>query len=394
MRIVFDYRPALRHRSGVGEYVHQVARAMRRAFPEDELTLFTSSLRDRPSPDLAAIMPGAQISDHRLPVSMVNLAWHRCEWPPVEWCVGGSCDVAFSPHPLLLPARRAAQVVMIHDLDFMVHPERTVREIRRDYPQLAGMHANRAHKLIVPSQYTANQVMHMLAVAPEKIAICPPGKPAWAVPAPVARANGYLLFVGTLEPRKNVAALLRAYHRLLAGPSPPPRLTIAGAAGAAADDVFRLLTAAPLARHVDYLGYVADDERQRVYEGARALIVPSFDEGFGMPALEAMSLGIPVIASNRGALPELVGDAGLLVDPTDDGAIADAIDRVLSDDRLSETLQRRGFARARHFTWDATAALVRDAFVDAVRANESCVRRSAARLRTARGTARERATIR
>jgi glycosyltransferase involved in cell wall biosynthesis len=367
---------------------------MRRAYPADELTLFTSSLRDRPSPDLAVVIPGARISDHRMPVSMVNLAWHRCEWPPVEWCVGARCDVAFSPHPLLLPARRAAQVVMIHDLDFMTHPERTVREIRRDYPALARTHADRAHKVIVPSRHTANRVMQLLDVPAASIAICPPGTPGWASPPAAPKPDGYVLFVGTLEPRKNVPALLRAYQRLLSARASLPRLVIAGAVGADADAVYRLLSTAPLSRHVDYVGYVADEKRQPLFEGARVLVLPSLDEGFGMPALEAMSLGIPVIVSDRGALPDLVADAGVIVAPTDDAAIADAIDRVLSDPGLAETLRRRGLARARDFTWDATAALVRDALAEAVRVKASAVSRSAARLRTTRKTAPERATTR
>jgi glycosyltransferase involved in cell wall biosynthesis len=394
MRILLDYRPALRARTGVGEYVHQLARALRRTYPDDGLTLFTSSLRDRPAPDLGAAIPGAAVSDHRIPVSVLNLAWHRCEWPPVEWCVGSHCDVAFSPHPLLLPSRRAAQVVMIHDLDFLTHPERTVREIRRDYPQLARPHANRAHHVIVPSRYTACRVMQMLDVPADRIAICPPGTPQWSGPPAAFSASGYLLFVGTLEPRKNVGALLNAYRRLLASRPRLPKLVIAGAAGAGAEAVLRSLASPPLSPHVEYLGYVADGDRQRVYDGARLLVLPSFDEGFGMPALEAMSRGVPVIASARGALTELVGDAGLLVDPADEAAIADAIDRVLSDDGLAATLHRRGLARARHYTWDATAAVVRDACAEAVRIRAAAVSRSGATLRRVPETAQGRATTR
>jgi glycosyltransferase involved in cell wall biosynthesis len=394
MRIVIDYRPALRARTGVGEYVHQLARALRTSYPDDGLTLFTSSLRDRPSPDLAASVPGAVISDHRVPVSVLNKAWHRYEWPPVEWCVGGHHDVAFSPHPLLLPARHAAQVVMVHDLDFLTHPERTVREIRRDYPALAAPHADRADQVIVPSCYTANQVMQSLGVCADKIAICPPGTPAWTSPARAFTANGYLLFVGTLEPRKNVAALLRVYQQLLSRPLTLPKLVIAGQAGAGSAPILSQLARPPLSEHVEYLGYVADADRQRVFEGARALVMPSFEEGFGMPALEAMSLGIPVIASARGALPELVGDAGLLIDPADDASLAAAIERVLTDDHLARTLQHRGLARARHFTWAATAAHVRAAFAASIRVKAATVSRSAARSRRVPRIAQEKATTR
>ncbi|MGH9200052.1 MAG: glycosyltransferase family 4 protein [Vicinamibacterales bacterium] len=374
MRIVIDYRPALRARSGVGEYVHQLARALRRLYPDDALTLFTSSLRDRPASELSQVIPGARVSDHRIPVQLLNLVWHRLEWPPVESCIGEACDVAFSPHPLLLPARRAAQVVMVHDLDFMRHPERTHREIRRDYPRLAGPHARRADHVIVPSQYTADEVHRILEVPREHIAVCPPGVPEWQSPGRGFDRHGYLLFMGSLEPRKNVATLLAAYRRLLAGRADAPKLALAGKAGPEANAGLDSLTKPPLRGNVEHLGYVAESERQRVYAGARALVLPSFDEGFGMPVLEAMSLGIPVIASARGALPELVGEAGLLIDPTDELALCEALARVVTDDALAQILASRGLARARLFSWDRTAAAVRQVFMEAVLARASVSR--------------------
>lgn len=131
----------------MGEFVHQLACALRRNFPDDTLTLLTSSWKDRPSPDLARMIPGARVSDHRIPVRVLNFAWHDLETPRAEWLARERCDVAFSPHPLLLLAR-AAQVVMVHDLDFLKHAERMQREIRRDYPGLAGQHARRAQRVI------------------------------------------------------------------------------------------------------------------------------------------------------------------------------------------------------------------------------------------------------
>ena len=178
MRIVVDYRPALRARSGVGEYVHQTARALALRYPDDSLTLFTSSWKDRPEPAVAFACPGARVSDHRFPVNVLNFAWHQLEWPSIELVTHSQYDVAFSPHPLLLPTRHAAQVVMVHDLDFLRHPERTAREIRRDYPRLARPHARRASRVIVPSQYTAAEVVDRLGVSRQRVVVCPPGAPA------------------------------------------------------------------------------------------------------------------------------------------------------------------------------------------------------------------------
>lgn len=363
MRVVVDYRPALRARSGVGEYVHQAARAFAAAYPTDQITLFTSSWKDRPDPNLLAECRGARVSDHRVPVAALNFAWHRLEWPPVERMIGSDFDVAFSPHPLLMPARRAAQVVMIHDLDFLRHPERTAREVRRDYPRFARPHAARAARVIVPSAYTAAQVVAELGVARERVVVCPPGVPDWPAPADSGfDPRGYVLFVGTLEPRKNLGRLLDGYGRLRARTPNVPPLVIAGRPGADARTSLDAIARPPLRGHVEYRGYVPQEERQRMYAGARVLVLPSLEEGFGMPALEAMSLGIPVVVSDRGALPALVGDAGLLVDPEDVESIVAALDRVLGDDSTAQTMSRRGLARSSGFQWTNTAAALRDAF--------------------------------
>ena len=136
VRVLLDYRAALRERTGVGEYVHEAARRLvATAPPAETLVLFSASWRDRLSSD---VIPGATVLDRAVPVSLLNFAWHRLGWPPIERLTGSRVDVVQSLHPLLIPSRRAAQVVTICDLDFLDHPERTVREIRRDYPVLAA----------------------------------------------------------------------------------------------------------------------------------------------------------------------------------------------------------------------------------------------------------------
>jgi glycosyltransferase involved in cell wall biosynthesis len=367
MRVVVDYRPALRRRSGVGEYVHQVARRLAQPDSGVAVTLFTSSWKDRPQSDVAAI-GRVRISDHRIPVSVLNLMWHRLERPSIEWLTHGRYDVAFSPHPLLMPARHASKVVMVHDLDFLDHPERTRAEIRRDYPALAASHAGRADRVIVPSRYTGDQVVGRLGVSQQRVAVCSPGIPEWRAPVERFKARGYVLFMGTLEPRKNLDGLLNAFGRLIARRGTAPKLVLAGGAGPEARAWLDAIERAPLAGHVEHIGYVPEHDRQRVYAEARVLVLPSFDEGFGMPALEAMSLGIPVVASRRGALPDLVGDAGVLVEPDDVESIASGLDAVLTDDGLAERLSSRGLERARPFQWQYTARAVREAFQDAITA--------------------------
>jgi glycosyltransferase involved in cell wall biosynthesis len=195
----------------------------RRAGTRDHITLFSSSWKDRLSP---GVITGADTVDARVPVSVLNYAWHRLQWPPVEQ-LGAAADVVWSMHPLLMPSRNAARVVTIHDLHFLDRPEATSREVRRDYPVLAGSHARQADGVVVVSDYTREQVIARLEVPPERITVCRPGAPHWE-PRPEPQSPGPILHVGTVEPRKNAAALIQAYIRLVRDSPDTPPLVFAG----------------------------------------------------------------------------------------------------------------------------------------------------------------------
>ena len=180
-------------------------------------------------------------------------------------------------------------------------------------------------------------------------------------------ADGYVLFMGTLEPRKNIGALLDAYALLLQRKRDVPALVLAGRATADAEAWLSRLRQAPFAGHARHVGYVDDADREGLYAGARVLVLPSLDEGFGLPALEAMSAGVPVVASNRGSLPEVVGDAGTLVDPADIEGLAAAIDRTLSDPDVAARAGAAGLTRAKAFRWDTSVATLGRAYADAMR---------------------------
>jgi glycosyltransferase involved in cell wall biosynthesis len=375
VRAVIDYRPALRERSGAGEYVYELVRALLRQGVREgrrgalELSVFSSSWKDRLC--LPTELAGATPIDRRVPGVLLNFLWHRLEWPKAEMLMGRAFDVAHSPHPLLLPAREAAQVITIHDLNFLSHPERTRGEIRRDYPALARDHARRADRIIVPSRFTAREVERRLSVSPDKIALCPPGAPDWT-PRPRPPSNGYILFLGTLEPRKNIGGLLDAFDMLIAGRASIPELVLAGKATAASQPLLDRIARPPLAGRVRHVGYVAPDRRRALFEGARLLVQPSFEEGFGIPVLEAMTLGVPVVAADRGALPELLGDAGLLVDPDKPDHLAAAIARMLSDDGFAAAATANAIKRSVQFNWDTTARLVYDTYVHAIEHRRRC----------------------
>jgi glycosyltransferase involved in cell wall biosynthesis len=365
MRILADYRPALRARTGVGEYMHGLVRAYASLY-SDEVAVFTSSWKDRPAAGLGAEI-GASVVDCRIPVSVLNYLWHRLEWPPIE-SLAGACDIVHAAHPLLIPAREAAQVVTIHDLFFLTHPDQTRAEVKRDYPALAASHARRADAVITSSAHTKGLVQEQLGVAATRIHVCPPGAPTWRSlgRAPTPSRNGYVLFLGTLEPRKNLGVLLDAYAGLTRRARHVPKLVIAGRATPEGREWLERLSREGLDAHVTYRGYVAAEDREGLFAGARALALPSFDEGFGLPVLEAMSAGVPVVTSNRGSLPEVVGTAGIMLDPDDREAWASAIERLASDPEWAEELGRAGLERARTFTWERAAETLHHAYADAV----------------------------
>ena len=354
LHILIDYRPALRQRTGVGEYVHQLTGALlRQLTPGERLTLFSSSWKDR----LRQVPDGAARLDLRIPVKALNFAWHRLEWPPVER-FGVAPDLTWSLHPLLMPSRHAAQAITIHDLYFLDRPEHTAAEIRRDYAALAGRHATRADLVVVNSDYTRSQVIRRLGVEDDRVIVCYPGAPALP-PRALPPAAGPILHIGTIEPRKNVEALLRAYAQLARSrPNVPPLIF----AGRSPDPGSVRLPADLAVGRIEFLGYVDDDRKAQLYREASMLVIPSNDEGFGIPALEAMTVGLPVIAARRGALPEVVGDGGIVCDADDREDLAGAMGQVLESEPLRVDLRARGIERARAFSWDASATRLLAAF--------------------------------
>ncbi len=348
--MLFDYRPALRARTGVGEYLHQMVCALARtASGGDTVTAFSSSWKDRLSPPC----PGVDVSDAQVPVRALNLLWHRLGWPPVER-FAGAVDVAHSPTPLLLPTRKARRVVTIHDLYFLDHSEDTTAEVRRDYAALVRRHARRADLVVTSSHHVGALVVERLDVDPARVLTCPAGAPAWT-PRPDVPADGPVIFLGTLEPRKNVVTLLDAWARIIAGGGPVPPLVMAGGRGPGADVLLDRLTRAPLAGHVRHEGYLPDAQREAFYKRARLLVLPSLDEGFGLPVVEACAAGVPVLASRCGALPEVGGDAPLYLDPLDSEAWAHAVADLLQEPQRLESMRRRGVARAAAFSWTKSA---------------------------------------
>ena len=300
------------------------------------------------------------------PVSCWTPSHHRLE----RWAFGVeaarlSCDLLHSPDfiPPAFGYRRS--VITVHDLTFLHYPEFLTAESQRYYNGQIAWAVRRADHILADSHATKGDLVALLAVPDEKVTVVHlAADPAYRpLPAEEVRnvlaryglAPGYLLFVGTLEPRKNLPGLLQAYRLLVDSTENIGPLVLAGGRGWLYEQVFQRVEDLELVGRVRFLDRVPDADLPGLYNGAGALAIPSFYEGFGLPALEAMACGTPVVAANRASLPEVVGEAGLLVDPEDASAIAEALERALADKPLRARARELGFAQAAGFSWTRTA---------------------------------------
>jgi glycosyltransferase involved in cell wall biosynthesis len=257
--------------------------------------------------------------------------------------------------PFAFRALPSACVVTLHDLTPVLfpqwHPRMTVWMHRLFLPAVI----RRATRIIADSAATGQDIARRYGRYAPVIRCIPLAARRFAPPPPRRDPPPpFILFVGTLEPRKNLATLLDAYDQVRAG-GESVRLVLIGQTGWLADDGFRRIRRSRFVNDIQVMGSVDESVLAWHYHHAAALVYPSWYEGFGLPVLEAMQCGCPVVASNRSSLPQIVGDAGLLVDPAQAGAVADAIRRVLNEPGLREQLARRGRERARTFSWERTA---------------------------------------
>ena len=254
--------------------------------------------------------------------------------------------------------RRARTVVTFHDL-FVMTREYSGDAFRKRFTLQAREAARRADAIVAVSRFTAGQVEELLGVDPRRIHVVPHGvRPLPAAPVSIAR-EPVILSVGALQLRKNTLGLVRAFERM----PREWRLVLAGSAGHGYAETIRpAIEASPRREGIEMPGWVDDAALSRLYARASVFAFPSLDEGFGIPVLEAMAAGVPVLASNTSSLPEVCGDAALLVDPRDVEAIAHGLTRLIEDGALRADLIERGKRRAAEFTWEACARRTWDVY--------------------------------
>ena len=264
------------------------------------------------------------------------------------------------------PVFLARQVVTIHDVAALDHPEWFSRRFAAWYRWLIPKLARRAQRIIAVSRFTKERIIEVTGVKPEKVAVVPNGVDSRFNPRSEGEirqarqaigipSDRYVLSLGTLEPRKNLRTLLLAWEKLQKTLSENLWLVVAGMKGKTR--IFEEASLGDISPRVLLTGHVEDEHLPALYSGAIAFVYPSLYEGFGLPPLEAMACGVPVVAANQTALPEVVGRAGIMVDPYDPDAIADGVRQIVAKEGLREDLIRCGQQRARQFTWARTAEM-------------------------------------
>lgn len=368
MRIGVDGSSLLNRRSGIGRYTLNLIRAMSELSPSDRFVVFAVSLRNRLPPDLFEGL--SNVTLRNLPISSrafyLSAFWTR--HPRIDRWLGG-IDLLHSTNYFVYPLRNTPQVVTVHDLHFMRQRRHATSLGGRLWGRSLARDLRRADRVLAVSDQTRRDVLRTFDCTPDQVVTVHEGVAGFFLEAPpdgevaaVSRSLGlepgrYLFWVGTFEPRKNLERLVDAYRSLHDGrhPAPPP-LVLAGQSGFGCEELLQRLDSDPvLRRSVIRPGFVDDRQLRALYHGAAVFVFPSLWEGFGLPPLEAMACGAPVVASDRSAIPEVLGDAYVGVPPEDPAALAQALRGLLSSDARRAELRVRGQRIAAGFSWRRAA---------------------------------------
>jgi glycosyltransferase involved in cell wall biosynthesis len=365
MRLGLDVTAAVAQGAGIGRYTRELLRALAAADPHNHYRLFFAS-RTRPFP-LPPLPNNFRVA--ALPIHDIWLArlWHRARLPlPVETFIG-PVDVFHSPDFTLPPVRRGTRTLLtVHDLSFVRDPGSAAPGLLAYLNAVVPRSVARADHVLADSQATKDDLSELYRLPADRITVLYSGVESTFRPvtdtaqlAAVRARYGlgeapFILAVGTLQPRKNYVRLIQAFSNLQSS-IPDLQLVIAGGKGWLFESIFAEVERLGLRDRVRFPGFVADDDLPALYSAARVLAYPSLYEGFGLPMLEAMACGTPVVASTASCLPEVAGDAALLVPPADVPALAEALSRAVSDEALRADLIAQGRARAATFAWTKAA---------------------------------------
>jgi glycosyltransferase involved in cell wall biosynthesis len=376
MRIGIDYTAAARQGGGIGRYTRELVRALLCLESSHQYALFAAvgglTTRDwrLEIENLQSLVSNLWFRAIPITDDWLHRLWQRLRLPiPIE-AITGPLDVFYSPDFVLPPTLRATRTLLtVHDLSFLHFPDAYVPSLRRYLERVVPRSVARADRVLADSESTRRDLIAYFGASPEKVQVlysgvdarfCPDAEPEEKARVEARYGLGdqpYVLSVGTLQPRKNYVRLIKAFANLQPANL---QLAIAGGRGWLYEDV--LAEAEKHGDRVHVLGFVDDADLPALFRNAVLFAFPSLYEGFGIPPLEAMACGIPVVCSNASSLPEVAGDAALMVDPLDVDALARAMVRALEDADLRREMIDKGLAQAARFTWEGAARQLLDVF--------------------------------
>lgn len=358
--IGIDFRSALGQATGVGRYVRNLVRHMLEQGTDERFVLFV----DREGEEGSLPLDASNVSRRTLtlPALQNYFTWLQLRLPPSLW--RRPVDLFHFPFYAMPLLSIGPAVVTIHDLTFELHPEWFSRRSRLSTRRFARLAARRATAILTVSEWSKKDLVEIYGVDPQRVHVIYPAVGEWNDEEPrdsgesVARRLGvpgpFVLHVGSIHTRRNLARLLRAVARLRRT-GEDLAVILVGKVEYPYPDVECMISDAGMSGAAVHAGYLPDADLRALYGEARLLAVPSLYEGFGLPGVEAMALGTPVVAANTSCFPEVLGDGALLVDPLDEEALAEAIQRAARDGTEREALRERGRRRAARYSWERAA---------------------------------------
>ena len=372
MIIGIDVRPLMTTpRTGVGEFTFELLSHLFVSHPEHQYILFANAFRSHEALPFAS-QPQVTWVMTKIPNKLFHAAISVLQMPKLDRFVARragvkNIDVWFSPNlQFTALSKEVTHILTIHDLSFEHYPSFFSRKGRIWHPAVhPKKQITRANIIVVPSEHTKHDVIQTYHKNPDAVHVLAPGLCSHVAQAAgnatfgeikkkYALPDTYMLYLGTLEPRKNIQGMLDAYQHSAYLRTKIPFI-FAGSPGHNGERYMKQIEQTSGAR---YIGYIAETEKQALYSHARAFLYPSMYEGFGLPILEALACGTPVIASNRTSLPSVVGSGGILVNPLNIAQLQKAMEDLVTDDILHATLSKQGRAHAEHFSWQKAAGIL------------------------------------
>jgi glycosyltransferase involved in cell wall biosynthesis len=358
MRVAIDARKL--HDFGIGTYIRNLLRHLARTDHSTEYVLLCGE---------ADLGVAAQLGPNFRGVLEPSPNYSLREQVHVPWVLRRERpDLYHAPHYVLPAGVRCPSVVTIHDCIHLMFPQYLPNRLAYAYARAQMWSAaRRSDCILTVSEASKRDILHLFNVPPEKIvvvynaidshfAVTPSQEAVSRVRERYQLDHKFVLYVGNIKPHKNLVRLIEAFHQLRQGELADLKLLIIGDQISKLPSLRRAVHRHKLHKQVRFLGYVGDDQLAILYRLASVFVFPSLYEGFGLPPLEAMASGTPVVASNVSSLPEVVGDAAVLVNPYDVDAIVDGLRRVLTDPALAANMSRKGIERAREFSWERSVA--------------------------------------